>query len=81
MFLTFNPNPPENVFTEKELEVIFCVLQNMSSKLIALHLGLSHRTVKINYRSFIVKQGLTLYLSSVSTAVIKVTITIFHKNS
>ncbi|ASV34075.1 PAS domain-containing protein [Candidatus Hamiltonella defensa] len=38
--------PPENVFTEKELEVIFCVLQNMSSKLIALHLGLSHRTVE-----------------------------------
>jgi len=38
--------PPENVFTEKELEVIFCVLQNMSSKLIALHLGVSRRTVE-----------------------------------
>ncbi|ATW29116.1 helix-turn-helix transcriptional regulator [Candidatus Williamhamiltonella defendens] len=49
--------PPENIFTEKELEVIFCVLQNMSSKLIALHLGLSHRTVENKLQVIYEKAG------------------------
>lgn len=49
--------PPEKVFTEKELEVIFCVLQNMSRKLIALHLGLSPRTVENKLQAIYGKAG------------------------
>ncbi|WP_244267227.1 helix-turn-helix transcriptional regulator [Sodalis-like endosymbiont of Proechinophthirus fluctus] len=38
--------PPETIFTEGKLDVIFFVLQNMSSKVIGRHLGLSHCTVE-----------------------------------
>ncbi|TKI08276.1 helix-turn-helix transcriptional regulator [Martelella alba] len=39
-------SPPDDTFTEKELDVIFYVLQKLSAKDIALRLCLSHRTVE-----------------------------------
>ncbi|MGL9724161.1 helix-turn-helix transcriptional regulator [Sodalis sp. (in: enterobacteria)] len=49
--------PPEPIFTEGELDVIFFVLQNMSSKVIGRHLGLSHRTVENKLQGIYQKAG------------------------
>ncbi|MBT9431611.1 helix-turn-helix transcriptional regulator [Candidatus Sodalis endolongispinus] len=39
-------NPPVDIFTDRELEIIFYAIQNISAKLIATKLNISHRTVE-----------------------------------
>ncbi|WP_145557165.1 helix-turn-helix transcriptional regulator [Yersinia aldovae] len=38
--------PPTDLFSEKELEIIFFILQPMTTKMVAKRLSLSHRTIE-----------------------------------
>lgn len=39
-------NPPVDIFTERELEIIFYAIQKISAKEIAAKLNISHRTIE-----------------------------------
>ncbi|EPS8491639.1 helix-turn-helix transcriptional regulator [Yersinia enterocolitica] len=49
--------PPTDLFNEKELEIIFFILQPMTSKMVAKRLSLSHRTIENKLRLIYEKSG------------------------
>lgn len=49
--------PPENLFSETELDVVFFVLQSLSSKNIAKKLNRSHRTIENKLQQIYQKAG------------------------
>ncbi|HGI5918112.1 TPA: helix-turn-helix transcriptional regulator, partial [Yersinia enterocolitica] len=49
--------PPTDLFNEKELEIIFFILQPMTSKMVAKRMSLSHRTIENKLRLIYEKSG------------------------
>ncbi|MEN3262663.1 PAS domain-containing protein [Sodalis endosymbiont of Spalangia cameroni] len=51
-------NPPTDMFTKRELEIIFLSLQRLSSKEVAKIINISHRTVENNLQCIYNKVGI-----------------------